>query len=151
MTNDPGTVHGQLEADHGSGRGKMDKVNGLLLEAIKQALLEPGEHRLFRSGILPGLFAGRSSAASQTAQRAFGQGLLEVVRAEPAGKYLREWARTTPRAVEFVHSHQSPSAALHQLRAALQNSQEGIPLWLQQMRQRLDELANQLTSEVQHL
>jgi hypothetical protein len=129
----------------------MDKLNGILLEAVKQALLEPGEHRLFRSGKLAGLFGSRAGASGQAAQRAVQEGLLEVLRTEPRGKSQVDWVRATPRAVEFVHTQEAPAAALQQLRAALQATQDGIPRWLMEMRQRLEELAMQLASEVQRV
>ena len=47
----------------------MDKLTEVLLEALKQALAEPGEQRLFRSGKLPGLFSSRSGTALPLASR----------------------------------------------------------------------------------
>src|SRR6059058_291622 len=63
-----------------STRMSTDKVLDALIAALKQALAEPDEQRLFRSGKLPGLFATRSGANAEAAERAVRDGLLEVVR-----------------------------------------------------------------------
>lgn len=127
----------------------MDRVTPLLLEALKQALAEPQEQRLFRSGKLAGLFRSRVGVSAAAAQRAVQEGLLEVTRTEPGGKLDIEWVHATPRAVDFVHSHEAPAAALKELHAALDTTQQNLPAWLGELRQRLDDLTHQLTSEVQ--
>ena len=38
----------------------------LILDALKAALAAPGDHRLFRSGKLPGLFPSRTGASDRT-------------------------------------------------------------------------------------
>ncbi len=129
----------------------MDKIEGILLEAVKEALTGPAEQRLFRSGKLAGLFSSRHGAAGAAAERAVREGLLEVVRTESRGKSSQDWVRATPRAVEFVHGQESPVAVLHELRAALQANQEGIPRWLKDMHERMAALAGQLTTEVRQL
>src|SRR5215213_7057815 len=63
----------------------------LLLEALKVALATPGEHRLFRSGRLAGLFPARTGIASEVALQALRDGLLETVRTEAKGKFVTEW------------------------------------------------------------
>src|SRR5262249_31165129 len=73
-----------------------DRVEDTLIAALKAALAEPGEQRLYRSGKLPGLFATRSGANAEAAGRALRDGLLEVVRTETKGKLSVEWVRLTP-------------------------------------------------------
>ena len=58
----------------------MDKVTEALIDALKQCLADPAEQRLFKSGKLDGLFAGRTGANAEAASRALADGLLEVVR-----------------------------------------------------------------------
>src|SRR4051794_35335439 len=85
----------------------IDKVTQTLIDALKEALAEPGEQRLFRTGKLEGLFAGRTGTNAEAAERALREGLLEVVRTETKGKTATEWVRLTPRAMEFLHHHES--------------------------------------------
>src|SRR6266480_3622140 len=89
-----------------SDKGQMtkDKVEFALLQALKQALAEPGEQRLFRSGKLPGLFPSRTGANAMAASGAVSEGLLEVVRTEEKGKLTVEWVRLTPAGVSFLHA-----------------------------------------------
>lgn len=126
-----------------------DKTDILLLEALRQALAEPGEQRLYKSGKLPGLFASRAGAAGEAAGRAVRDGLVEVVRTEVKGKTAVEWVRLTPRGVEFLHAHESPVEALRELRAVLQPAQAGVPLWLAEVHQELEQLSATLTREAQ--
>lgn len=127
------------------------KIKEAIVAALKQGLAEPGEQRLFRSGKLAGLFAGRNSINTEAATEAVRQGLLEIVRTETKGKLATDWVRVTPKGVEFLVSHESPARAMDELRAALQLTQEGIPLWLAQIRQTLHELGKRLTDEVQRI
>jgi len=127
----------------------MDKATEVLLEALKQALAEPGEQRLYRSGKLDGLFASRSSASGEAASRAVRDGLLEVIRTEVKGKTTTEWVRLTPRGVDFLHEHESPLRALQDLRAVLQANREGMPVWLVDVQGQLQALSRQLAQEVQ--
>src|SRR5262245_30477190 len=90
-----------------------------VIAALKQAVSEPGEHRLYRSGKLAGLFSGRSGAAGNAAAESLRLGLLEVVRTEVKGKIQIDWVRSTPRAVEYLHQHESPIAVLRELQAEL--------------------------------
>jgi hypothetical protein len=127
----------------------MDKATPALIEALKQALTGPAEQRLFRSGKLPGLFPGRTSAHAEAAARALREGLLEVVRAEARGKTALEWVRITPRGVTFLHDHESPVRALQELRDALRLAQDGAPAWLAEVRKALALLDAGVTEEVQ--
>ncbi len=93
-----------------------DRTTELLLDALKRALVEPGEHRLHKSGKLDGLFPSRTGSSAEAADRALREGLLEVVRTEVRGKSAFEWVRLAPRGVDFLHEHESPVRALRELR-----------------------------------
>jgi hypothetical protein len=129
----------------------VDKITEILVEALRQALAEPGEQRLFKSGKLTGLFPGRGGANAAAAARALQESLLEIVRTEVKGKTTLEWVRITPHGVDFLHSHESPVRALEELRAALQTTQQGVPVWLADMHRDLQALSGRLTLEVQRL
>jgi hypothetical protein len=124
-----------------------DKISDALVQALKQAVAEPGEHRLFRSGKLPGLFPSRSGANAEAAARALRDGLLEVARTETKGKTNIEWVRLTPQGVEFLGAHDSPRRALEQLRDVLQATREGLPHWQQSVRAELHALSERLAAE----
>jgi hypothetical protein len=98
----------------------MDKLTQALLVGLKQALQEPGEQRLFRSGKLPGVFAGKTGLYAEAAALALRDGLLEITRQETKGKTTTEWVKPTPRGVEFVHLHESPVQAVRELRAEIE-------------------------------
>jgi hypothetical protein len=125
----------------------MDRITEALVEALRTALTEPSEQRLYRSGKLPGLFAGRTGAAGQAAARALGDGLFEVARTETKGKVVTDWARLTPRGVEFLHEHESPARALREVRDALRVNHEAIPAWLAEMRTNLRALDDRLAAD----
>jgi hypothetical protein len=127
----------------------MEPVMEILLDALKLALAEPGEQRLFRSGKLSGLFAGRTGANAEAAARAVREGLLEVVRTETKGKVTTEWVRITPRAMEFLHEQESPVQALKDLRTILQTNREAVPLWLAEMQHELQALSSRLAEEAE--
>src|SRR5439155_21708918 len=99
----------------------------LLLDALKAAIGTPGEHRLFRSGKLPGLFPSRAGPSADAALVAIRDGLLETVRTETRGKLVVEWVTATPRGVAFVHEHDSPKSVLRELKALLDASLIGVP------------------------
>lgn len=128
-----------------------DKTTETLLEALKQALAQPAEQRLYRSGKLPGLFAGRSGTSAEAAGRALKEGLLEVSRTETKGKTVAEWVRITPRGVDFVHEHESPVRVLEELRDTLQMTREGIPVWVLQLQQELRDAGSKLVENVERL
>jgi hypothetical protein len=110
-----------------------DRVTDLLIDALAAALDRPGEHRLFRSGKLDGLFPGRTAASAACAERALRDGLLERVRVETKGKAEVEWVRLAPAGVEFLHRHQSPVETLRALLAVLETNRAGVPAWLAEM------------------
>ena len=128
-----------------------DKEEFALIEALKQALAEPGDQRLYRSGKLPGLFATKTGANATAAGRALSEGLLEIVRTEEKGKLTVEWARLTPAGVGFLHAHKAPRAVLEELHAALQTTKAGVPVWLDGMRQEVQALADRLVVEMDKL
>jgi len=106
----------------------------LTLDALKRAITEPGDHRLFRSGKLSGLFPSRVGASSEAALQALSEGLLETVRTELKGKIIVEWVRVTPRGVAFVHDRDSPKAILRELKDVLGASRAGVPAWMDDAR-----------------
>jgi hypothetical protein len=128
-----------------------DKTTETLTEALKQALADPAEQRLYRSGKLPGLFASRSGASADAAGRALREGLLEIARTETKGKTVIEWVRITPRGIDFVHESESPVRVLEELRDTLQMTREGMPVWLLQTQQELREAGNRVAERVQRL
>jgi hypothetical protein len=126
-----------------------DKITEVLLEALRRAIAEPAEQRLFRSGKFPGLFTGRTSVYTEAASRALREGLLEVVRSESKGKVTTDWVRPSPRGVLYVHEHESPLRALQDLRDLLCVSREGIPVWLAEMRHDLQALVAKVSGEAE--
>lgn len=101
-----------------------------LLEALKAAITVPGEHRLFRSGKLAGLFPTRAGASADAALHAVRAGLIETVRTETRGKVVTEWVKATPKAVAFVHDHDSPKSVLRELKELLDATRNGVPGWM---------------------
>lgn len=106
------------------------KLTRLLLDALTHAIAVPGEHRLFRSGKLAGLFPSRTGASADAALRALTEGLFETVRTESKGKIVVEWVRATARGVAFVSDHDSPAAVLRELRDVLGAARGGVPVWM---------------------
>src|SRR5260370_34237659 len=136
-----------MATDTNEGSRIMDKATEALIDALKQCLADPAEQRLFKSGKLDGLFAGRTGANGEAASRALADGLLEVLRTETKGKTTAEWAPLTPRAMEFLHPHESPVQALKDLQVVLQVNQERVPLWLLEMQRELQALTAKLGEE----
>lgn len=118
-----------------------------LVDALRQALAEPGEQRLYKSGKLSGLFPSRNSVHAAAADQALRDGLLEIVRTETKGKTVIDWVRLTPRGVEFLHERESPLHALHELRSTLQLNQQAVPLWLTEMRGALQAMDERLAAD----
>lgn len=112
----------------------------VLLDALKVALASPGEHRLFRSGKIPGLFKSRGGLSGEAALFALKQGLLECIRTEVRGKVVTEWVKATPHAVTYVHSHDSSRSILRELSTLLQDAREGIPSWLSEAERQIGSL-----------
>ena len=127
----------------------MNRVQDIVIAALQQALAASGEVRLYKSGKLDGLFPGRAGVNGDAAALALRDGLLETVRTETKGKAVIEWVRLTPHGVAFLHDHQSPVKALHELRATLRHNQDAIPEWLAEMRSGLKTLDERLTAEAE--
>jgi hypothetical protein len=113
----------------------------LLLEALKTAIANPGEHRLFRSGKLAGLFPSRTGTSSEAALIAVREGLLEVARTETRGKIVIEWVCATPQAVTFVHDYESPRSVLRELKDVLDATRAGVPSWMAEAKREVAALA----------
>ena len=128
-----------------------DKLTETLIEALKLALSRPIEQRLFKSGKLDGLFAGRTGVNGDAAALAVRDGLLEVVRTETKGKTTIDWVQLTSRGVSFLHDRESPVRALDELRIGLQAAKEGVPVWLAEVRESLRVLEARLTEDVQKM
>jgi hypothetical protein len=126
-----------------------DKLEDILIAALTQALAEPGEQRLYRSGKLAGLFAGRTGVNAEAAAQALRDGLLEIVRTETKGKTNIEWVKPTPRGVAYLHDNSSPIRVLQELQGLLQANREGMPAWLAQVQDYLKELGARLGEETQ--
>ncbi len=107
-----------------------EKRTELTLDALKRAIAGPGEHRLFRSGKLAGLFPSRTGFSADAALQAITDGLLETVRTEAKGKVIVEWVRVTPKGVAYVHDRDSPKAVLRELREVIGATRDGVPEWM---------------------
>jgi hypothetical protein len=118
-----------------------EKQAEFLLDALKQAVATPGEHRLFRWGKLSGLFPSRVGPSAAAAKRALADGLLEHVRTEARGKLIVEWVRARPWAVEYLHDHDSPKAVLRELQDVIGATRAGVPVWMAQARDEAAQLA----------
>jgi hypothetical protein len=124
-----------------------DKLTEVLVDALKQGLLRPGEHRLYKSGKLDGLFPARTGVSAEAAARALREGLIETARTETKGKTVIDWVRVTPKAVDFLHEHESPLKSLQELREELRATQEGIPAWSAEMRRSLADLGARVAED----
>ncbi len=112
----------------------------LLLDALKSAVAEAREHRLFASGKFTGLFPNRSTACAEASHEAHQLGLFETVRTETKAKQVIEWVRITPKGIAYLHDHDSPKAVLQDLKATLGATAQGIPDWMHDTREQLAEL-----------
>lgn len=112
----------------------VEKRTELILDALKPALVAPGEHRLFRSGKLGGLFPSKHGPAAEAAKVALTDGLLEITRTETRGKFLFEWVRITPKGIAFVDKHDTPKATLRELKAVLGETRTGVPAWMAEVK-----------------
>lgn len=112
-----------------------------LVDALKYAIENPGEHRLFRWGKLAGLFPSRVGASGAAATVAIQDSLLEVTRSEVRGKLVVEWVQASPKAFVYVHDHDSPKAVLRELRSVLGATRSAIPAWMEQARDEASQLA----------
>jgi DNA-binding PadR family transcriptional regulator len=125
------------------------KILDLLLDGLRIAAKEPNETRLYKSGKLAGVFAGKTGLNGDAAGRAVRDGFLEIVRTEVKGKVTHEWVRLTPAGVRYLHDHDSPLNALKELRALLETTVEAVPGWLVDMRRRLQIVEKQLMDDAE--
>jgi hypothetical protein len=126
-----------------------DQVHQALLAALRRGLEEPGEHRLFRSGKLAGLFPSRTGAAGAAAGQAVRDRLLETTRTEFRGKAAIDWVKLTPGGIEFLHSNESPLAALRELQTTLSAARTSAPAWLERMQQQFEAFKDEMRGEMQ--
>lgn len=123
----------------------------LLLEALKTALADPREHRLFQSGKLPGLFRSRFGPPAEAALFAIKEGLFETVRTEAKGRLIVEWVRAGPKGVGFVHDHDSPKAVLSDLKHLIGETRGGIPVWMADVRTEIARLSTQFEQRTREM
>ena len=128
-----------------------EKRLDLILDALKAALATPGDHRLFRSGKLAGLFPSRAGASADAALAALTDGLLETTRTEAKGRHVVEWVRATPKGVTFVHDRDSPKAVLRELKELLGATRAGVPAWMDDARRQVAEAAERFERQGQAL
>jgi hypothetical protein len=122
-----------------------------LIDALKEAIEAPGDHRLFRWGKLAGLFLSRVGDSGHAATTAVRDGLLEITRTETRGKLIVEWVRATPAALAFLHDHDSPKAVLRELRGVLGATKSAIPHWMEQARDEASLLALRFEHRAQEM
>jgi hypothetical protein len=137
---------------HGSPRTE------ILLASLKAAIAEAGEHRLFRSGRLAGLFPSRAGISAEAAVLAVREQFLETIRTETRGRIVTEWVKATPRAIAFVHEYDSPKSVLRELKAVLDATRTGVPAWMAEAKAevatlsaRFDERANSMLAKLDDL
>ncbi len=123
----------------------------LLIDAIKPAVLASGEHRLFRSGKLSGLFPSRTGSSAELSLFALKEGLLETLRTETRGKIVTEWVRATPKAVAFVHEHESPKTVLRELKDVLATTKAGVPAWMEDAKSEIASLSSRFEQRAKEL
>ena len=128
-----------------------DKRTDLVLDAVKRAIADPGEHRLFRAGKLAGLFPSRAGASADAALLALTDGLLETVRTEAKGRQIVEWVRATPKGMRFVHDRDSPKAVLRELREVIGATRDGVPEWMDAARREVATLADRFDRQATEL
>src|SRR6266851_7466589 len=128
-----------------------DRSNEALIAALKHALTEPGERRLFRSGKLDGLFPSKRGAAAEAAASALRDGLLEISRTEIKGKISHDWVKITPKGVEFLHARESPLAVLRELQTTLRTTRAGIPVWLDGLQQQFQTVTQGMKDELRRM
>jgi hypothetical protein len=126
--------------------GMEDRKNDLpLLEALRQALADGSEHRLYKSGKLDGLFPAKNPAAAE----ALRDGYLESVRTEVKGKASVEWVRLTPKGIDFVYRRDSPRAVLEELQELMGHARSGAPAWLADIRAQMQALETTFGTEME--
>jgi hypothetical protein len=136
----------------------MDTPLEHLITALRAAAAAKEEQPLLRAPKQNGLFTARTGPAGEALQTALRSGLVEITRKETKGKTETEWAKITPRGVQFLAQHESPREVMLQLVEVLKTHSNGLPRWLtdlqgqvQSMNRRLQEFLDQFTAELQQL
>ena len=136
----------------------MDTPHEHLIAALRIAISAREEQPLVRAPKQPGLFASRTGTAGEAVHWAVRDGLLTITRTESKGKAETEWAKITPRGVQYLAQHESPREVLLQLTELLQSHASGLPRWLTDlqaqmhgMQRRLQDFLDQFTAELQLL
>jgi hypothetical protein len=124
-----------------------ERLTPLIVEALRTATMNPGEHRLYRAGKTPGLFPNRAGLSGEAAQEALRAGLLEEARAEVRGKSTVQWVRATPQGIQFLQDKESPLSALNDLRELLKNASDALPPWAAGLGDKVESLCRQLQEE----
>jgi hypothetical protein len=125
------------------------KQTAILLKALRLALSDVEEHRLYKSGKLDGLFTSRVGPSGLAATTALRDGYLESVRTELKGKISIEWVRLTPKGVEFIYQNDSPRAVLEEMLGMIQDARKGVPAWLTKIHEQLRALSTTFAAEMQ--
>jgi hypothetical protein len=124
-----------------------ERLIPLIVEALRTATMNPGEHRLYRAGKTAGLFPNRAGISGEAAQEALRAGLLEEARAEVRGKSIVQWVRATPLGIQFLQEKESPLSALNDLRELIKGASSALPPWAASLGQKVDSLCRQLQEE----
>ncbi len=124
------------------------KMESVLLDALKVALADPREHRLYRSGKLDGIFPSKIGISLEAANHALRYNLLEITRTEAKGPVSIEWVKVTPQGVEFVYTHDSPRAVLGEMRKVLISAKVGVPGMMGQLHGELEALSRKFAGEI---
>jgi len=128
---------------------RKSKQAAILLSALRLALADVEEHRLYKSGKLDGLFPSRVGASGDAAAAAMRDGYLEPVRTEVKGKINIEWVRLTPKGVEFIYQNDSARSVLEEMHEMMQGAREGVPAWLAKIHEQLRVLSMTFAAEMQ--
>ncbi len=102
-----------------------DKLAQLLIDALGRAALAPAGLPLIGTKSAPGLFPA-TAPARQAAQRAYADGLLRLVTAEPNGKSERDRYATTDAGLAFLLGQTSPKQVLEDLARAVEGRHRQI-------------------------
>jgi hypothetical protein len=124
-----------------------ERLTPLIVEALRTATMNPGEHRLYRAGKTAGLFPNRAGLSGEAAQEALRAGFLEEARAEVRGKSTVQWVRATPLGIQFLQEKESPLSALNDLRELLKNASDALPPWAASLGEKVDSLCRELQAE----
>jgi hypothetical protein len=139
-----------FDSCHGLGMDdRHTKQSAILLKALRLALADTKEHRLYKSGKLDGLFPSRLGPSGDAATSALRDGYLELVRTEIRGKVNIEWVRLTPNGVEFIYQHDSPRAVLEEMYQMMEDARHGVPAWLVNIQEQMRALSTSFGDQMQ--